>query len=189
MPYIRESWRRDPLSYARSWLEEIAPRHARKKGTTQVGDALEIAENLGPTDLAIIDPPYSDVQYSRFYHVLEAIARTEVEIYGEVSGVGRYPSIEDRPQSEFSLKSKSESAMEDLLQSLAAAGSQALITFPKADCSNGLSGERIAKLAKEYFQVRTKTVNGRFSTLGGNNTTRAARQSSAELIIALKPLP
>ncbi len=189
LPYIRENWGRDPIAYARSWLREIAPRHARKRGATEVADALDVAERLSSTDLVIIDPPYSDVQYSRFYHVLEAIARAD-ESSAEVtiSGVGRYPPFAQRPRSDFSLKSRSEEAIEDLLDALADAGCRAIITFPKALCSNGLSGIQIARLARRQFKVQTKTVKGNFSTLGGNGTTRAARAASAELIISLSPL-
>jgi adenine-specific DNA-methyltransferase len=56
LPYIRENWARDPLAYARTWLTEIAPRHARRKGSTQIADALDVATGLGPGDLVIIDP-------------------------------------------------------------------------------------------------------------------------------------
>ncbi|HWN72396.1 MAG TPA: DNA adenine methylase [Solirubrobacterales bacterium] len=188
IPYIRDFWRRDPLGYARSWLTEIAPRHAKKKGQTEIADALDVVEELKPTDLVIVDPPYSDVQYSRFYHVLEAIARADGAGPGlDVSGVGRYPPFADRPRSDFSLKSRSQAAIEDLLDALADAGCRAIITFPTARCSNGLSGAQIARLAKRQFAVKTKTVKGKFSTLGGNGSTRAARAASAELIISLSP--
>lgn len=188
IPYIRDFWRRDPLAYVRSWLEQIAPRCAQRKGATEVADALDVVETLDASDLVIIDPPYSDVQYSRFYHVLEAIARANSETAPlAVSGVGRYPPASERPRSDFSLKSQSKSAIEDLLDALADVGCRAIITFPAARCSNGLSGAQIARIAKSQFKVQTKTVKGRFSTLGGNGTTRAARTASAELIISLTP--
>lgn len=188
MPYIRDFWRRDPFLYARSWLTEIAPRHARKMGRVEIADALDVVEELKATDLVIIDPPYSDVQYSRFYHVLEAIARAEgTDPALNVSGVGRYPPFADRPRSDFSLKSRSQEAIEALLDALADANCQAIITFPTVRCSNGLSGAEIARLAKRQFAVKTKTVKGKFSTLGGNGSTRAARAASAELIISLSP--
>ncbi|HWC08975.1 MAG TPA: hypothetical protein VG458_07980, partial [Solirubrobacterales bacterium] len=146
-------------------------------------------EDLKSTDLVIIDPPYSDVQYSRFYHVLEAIARADGSGPSpDVSGVGRYPPFGDRPRSDFSLKSRSQAAIENLLDALADAGCQAIITFPTARCSNGLSGAQIARLARRQFAVKTKTVKGKFSTLGGNGATRAARAASAELIISLSPI-
>lgn len=189
LPYIRDFWRRDPLAYARSWLEQIAPRFAQRKGATEVADALDVVETLHASDLVIIDPPYSDVQYSRFYHVLEAIARADSKTAKPaISGVGRYPPAAERPRSDFSLKSQSQAAIEDLLDALADVGCRAIITFPATRCSNGLSGTQIARLSKKQFKVETKTVKGRFSTLGGNGTTRAARTSSAELIISLTPL-
>ncbi len=188
LPFIRDFWRRDPLAYAASWLEGIGPRHAKKMGRAEVADALDIVEELSPTDLVIIDPPYSDVQYSRFYHVLEAIALADgSDSEPKVEGVGRYPSFESRPRSDFSLKSRSREAVADLLDALADVGCSAIITFPKTRCSNGLSGDQIARLARRQFKVRTKTVNGKFSTLGGNGTTRQARATSAELIISLSP--
>lgn len=188
IPYIRDFWRRDPLAYARSWLKQIAPRFAQCRGATEVADALDVVETLQATDLVIIDPPYSDVQYSRFYHVLEAIARADCETARPtVSGVGRYPPASERPRSDFSLKSRSQTAIEDLLDALADIGCRAIITFPASRCSNGLAGAQIARLARKQFKVQTKTVKGRFSTLGGNGTTRAARTSSAELIISLTP--
>lgn len=188
LPYIRDFWRRDPLDYAGSWLADIAPRYAKKKGKTEVADALDVVGRLRESDLVIIDPPYSDVQYSRFYHVLEAIARADASTPTvDVSGIGRYPPFASRPRSDFSLKSRSQAAIEALLDSLAEAGCRAIITFPEARCSNGLSGTQIARLAERRFAVDTKTVNGKFSTLGGNGTTRAARAASAELIISLRP--
>jgi 16S rRNA G966 N2-methylase RsmD len=188
IPYIRDFWQRDPLIYAANWLTQIAPRFAKKKGETEIADALDVVEELEADDLVIIDPPYSAVQYSRFYHVLEAIARADGD-FGNItiSGVGRYPPAAERPRSDFSLKTQSRAAIENLIDALADSGCQAIITFPEARCSNGLSGEQIAQLAKEQFSVETKTVKGRFSTLGGNGTTRAARTSSAEMIISLTP--
>jgi adenine-specific DNA methylase len=143
-----------------------------------------LAKNLKPGDLAIVDPPYSDVQYSRFYHVLETIARGSC---GDVQGRGRYPAVELRPQSRFSKRSESEQAMRDLLGSLSEAGASVIVTFPRDECSNGLSGEVIATMAQENFRVCSKLVTGRFSTLGGDNTTRKARVNSEELILSLRP--
>ncbi len=188
LPYIRQNWARDPLAYARSWLETISPRFAKKKGSAEVADANEVAEGLRATDLVIVDPPYSAVQYSRFYHVLEAIASFGEQMPPEICGAGRYPPLAVRPKSDFSMRTYSRDAIEDLLNSLANVGCQVIITFPAAECSNGLSGSEIATLARRQFQVHTKTVKGRFSTLGGNNSNRAARQSSAEMIITLSAI-
>jgi adenine-specific DNA-methyltransferase len=187
LPYIRESWRRDPLAYARAWLKSTSKRYAKTKGVAKVADANQIAEGLRATDLVIVDPPYSAVQYSRFYHVLEEIASVGEREPHQISGAGRYPPLEERPSSDYSMISRSRDALEDLLETLSEAGCKAIITFPNERCSNGLSGAQIARIARDQFEVKTKSVRGSFSTLGGNNTIRAARHKSRELIISLSP--
>jgi adenine-specific DNA-methyltransferase len=184
LPYIADAWNRNPIAAMREALRRIGLRRATRRGRAIVGDAVQAAKGLRSTDLVIIDPPYSDVQYSRFYHVLETIARGE---HAGVSGVGRYPPWEERPRSAFSVKTESAAAVEELLDILTEIGCRAIITFPAGAASNGVSGSDIFEMAARSFDVEAKTVLGRFSTLGGNNTKRASRAHSAELILSLAP--
>ncbi|QKZ13453.1 hypothetical protein HU175_12735 [Spirosoma sp. KUDC1026] len=80
------------------------------------------------------------MHYSRFYHVLESIARNEMV---DVSGIGRYPAPEKRPKSEFSMKSKSGKALENIFSIIASRKASAIITFPANAASNGLSGAAV----------------------------------------------
>lgn len=184
--YIVESWSRDVTLVVRDILAELAPRHARVAGHTRRADALEVLSDLGPTDLVFVDPPYSAVQYSRFYHVLETLANGHC---GPVSGIGRYPAREHRPQSDFSLISNAQPALTGLLEGLAKTGATVIFTFPRDKCSNGLSGELVRELAETWFSVQVKTkVHGSFSTLGGKQGgSRRARQDSIEYIMLLTP--
>lgn len=184
-PFIGTAWAKDPLDEAQVFLDAFASRFARKRGHAYVGDAVVEASTLTSDDLVILDPPYSAVQYSRFYHVLETVA---AGYEGEVTGAGRYPPLTERPSSDFSLKSQADGALDELLGALSEMGCSVILTFPAADASNGLSGERVKKLARQYFRVLSTKVAGRFSTLGGNNDHRQARHDSEELILALKPL-
>lgn len=186
IPYIAATWNRDPLRKIGEWLTQMAGRHAQQRGRAMVGDALVKAKRLTKNDLVIVDPPYSAVQYSRFYHVLETVAQQRD---APVAGVGRYPPPSARPSSDFSLRTQSQKALTELLDALAAVECRVLLTFPAGESSNGLSGGRVVELARERFKLTTRTVLGRFSTLGGNNTVRASRHSSAEMILALTPKP
>jgi len=181
---IRQAWRRNPFAIAYKELVDICRRAAQKRGEARVDDAVKIAASLKRDDLVFVDPPYSGVQYSRFYHVLETLA---VGKDTSVSGVGRYPPLKDRPQSAFSNKGQSTTAVTTLLEALACAKPIVLFTFPNSKCSNGLSGKIIQEIAQKHFYVQTKTVAGRFSTLGGNNLKRHARLKSEELILTLRP--
>ena len=112
---------------------------------------------------------------------------------GKVSGVGRYPDRALRPKSRFSLVSESNQALEELLAKVSAKGARAILTFPDHQCSNGLSGEDVQRIAKKHFKVIEKAVPSRFSTLGGRGTgdnkvaKRKARHDASELVLLLRP--
>ncbi|MDE2848159.1 MAG: DNA adenine methylase [Gemmatimonadota bacterium] len=182
--YLREAWLRDPFSYVRKALKTLCQIHAKKRGEVRVGDANKIAKDLNPTDVVFVDPPYSSVQYSRFYHVLETIARLSC---GKVDGVGRYPPPEERPNSAYSKKRTSTKVITDLLRTLSTNGCKVVVTFPKDQSSNGLSGDKLHSIACEFYNVTLHSIMSTFSTLGGNRSNRDARKVSSELILILRP--
>ena len=183
-PYLREAWLRDPFFHARRALELLCPLHGRTKGQIKVGDAVRIAAQLTEGDLVFVDPPYSDVHYSRFYHVLETIARGSC---GDVSGTGRYPPPSERPASAFSRKTESSCALVTLLRALADRKCTVAFAFPAGTCSNGLSGDKVIEVAAQWFKIDNYSVQSRFSTMGGNNLHRDARMKSRELILLMRP--
>ena len=184
LPYIRSSWRLNPILLTQSVLEQLALRHARVRGQVLVAAAHEVAADLDERDVVFVDPPYSNVQYSRFYHVLETIARGEC---GPVSGVGRYPPINERPKSDFSLRSRAAGAIRGLLQRLAHRGCRVVLTFPYGNASNGVNGEDLVEIAEEWFSVSVSIVDSSLSTLGGNGQNRLARHHTQELVVAMRP--
>jgi adenine-specific DNA-methyltransferase len=195
--FIKIAWDLDPIKSCATIIKEIAPLHAKIKGRALVADAKELASRLKKGDLVIVDPPYSGVQYSRFYHVLETIARGRC---GPVSGVGRYPVLYERPQSAFSKVGQSLKALEDLVSKLAHKEATVIFTFPKGKCSNGLSGDIVIEVVKKWFDISPSSrihehaVLGNFSTMGGNNKlklknnrVKTSRVKSEELLLLLKP--
>ncbi len=184
-PFILDAWSRDPRQRARQALDLLCPLFAVQQGTTRVGNAVDLALELNDSDLAFVDPPYSGVHYSRFYHVLETLARGSC---GPVSGIGRYPPSAERPASAFSRKTESEPALTRLFAALAKSGCRVVLTFPAGPCSNGLSGDSVCREADALFKtLEKKVVTGRFSTLGGNGHHRDARHASRELVLVLDP--
>lgn len=184
MPYVNASWSRCVFTTCEAAYRELAPRFALKKGQTTVRDANELAASLGSDDVAFVDPPYSAVHYSRFYHVLETVARGHC---GSVEGVGRYPPRSERPASRYSIKSEALKSFRELLEQLGTNRTRTIVTFPQAPTSNGVGGEQLVDLAREWFAVDAKVLASRFSTLGGNNGNRSSRRFSSELIILLTP--
>ncbi len=189
--YLVEAWSKDVIHNTKEILSEIAGQFAMITGKAEVGDANQVAKHLQEDDLVFLDPPYSGVHYSRFYHVIETIARSES---GEVSGEGRYPAPELRPRSSYSVGTESAASMDDLLKTISSKGARAIMTFPDHDCSNGLSGELVRGIARKYFRITKTHVKSRFSTLGGTSDSerkgeggRSARLHAKELMLVLKP--
>lgn len=188
--FVQQAWSKDLVERTANHVRTLAGRFALTHGAAQVMDANGAAKSLKSDDLVFIDPPYSGVHYSRFYHVLETIAIGEC---GEVGGVGRYPDPSRRPWSRYSVKGESTSALKELLETVASKGAKAILTFPDHECSNGLSGDIVRELAGCDFSLSEKVVENKFSTLGGTKSKlssgngRSARQKARELILLLKP--
>lgn len=185
--YLEDAWNREILPRTRSSFSALANQYALQIGSAQVGDANVVASELLEGDLVFLDPPYSGVHYSRFYHVLETIAQGSC---GEVSGVGRYPARELRPRSSYSVSSESSSALDNLLKTISARGARAILTFPDHECSNGLSGDSVREIASRHFRIQETFVKSMFSTLGGTGNgglSRSARRHTNELMLVLRP--
>jgi adenine-specific DNA-methyltransferase len=190
--FLKEAWSRSVVRRTKVVFIRLAESAARKEGRATIVDANLLAKKLRKSDLVFIDPPYSGVHYSRFYHVLESIARGRS---GKVTGAGRYPEERYRPRSRYSLQSEAKGALDNLLKTIAGRGSKIILTFPNHKCSNGLSGKMVCKVARAHFVVNRKTVASRFSTLGGTSDNRrdeggrAARHYASELVLTLTPIP
>jgi adenine-specific DNA methylase len=184
MRFIFEAWSRDPFKYVGKALEEICSIYSKKKSEAKVSEANLLLARLNEGDLVFLDPPYSGVHYSRFYHVLETIARGNCS---KVEGAGRYPNPLERPKSLFSMRSKSIEALDNLLSLISRKKASAILTFPNHECSNGLSGSLVKEISRKYFKVDKEIVKNNFSTLGGNKVKRPARLDTEELILTLEP--
>lgn len=184
LPHIASAWSKDVVKACPHICADISNQSTLRRGRAVVSDARTFAATLGPRTLAFVDPPYSAVQYSRFYHVLETIARGGC---GPVMGTGRYPPTAERPISRYSHKRAAYNELSSLLDLLATRGVEVVMTFPQHECSNGVSGLQLLETARRRFIVDVSAVSNRFSTLGGNNVGRAARRQSYELILDMKP--
>ncbi|WP_244656217.1 MULTISPECIES: DNA adenine methylase [unclassified Rhizobium] len=181
--FLADSWKKSIPHYVTSAFGKINGITAKRIGTAVQQDANELALMLKEGDLAFLDPPYSGVHYSRFYHVLETLVINERV---EVSGSGRYPPPEARPKSKYSMMGTSTDALKRVLSALSEVGANAIITFPAGKASNGLSGDQVKEIAATYYKIKFEKVSGRFSTLGGNSRNRNARAASEELILVLQ---
>jgi adenine-specific DNA-methyltransferase len=83
----------------------------------------------GAAQVVYCDPPYTDDQYSRYYHIWETLVLYD---YPVVTGKGRYRG--GRFTTDFSLASKVEAAFEQLIRDVADIEADLVLSYP----SNGL---------------------------------------------------
>lgn len=144
------------------------------------GDALDLLKQLklkgNVPGVVYADPPYTDDQYSRFYHLLETVILYD---YPEVSGRGLYRS--GRLSSQFSLSTRVSEAFSSLIELTSELGAALVISYP----ANGLlsnSLEAIPELLKDRFPkvLPPVIVDHSHSTLGASKGPH--RQNVTELI-------
>lgn len=192
LKHIDNAWRRDPFVYVARKADSFAGRYALAPGGKAFQqDALAYVKNrISDGSIVFCDPPYSEVQYSRFYHVLEGIARGG---WGNVYGAGRAPLGADRFSSSFSSRRGSTAAFNELFSSLAEKSATVILTFPDHACSNGQSSESLISLAREWFAVSSTKVEVSHSSLGaspvsrGKRGNRVPRRDVKESVLVLTP--
>lgn len=185
LPFIRSAWSRDPFELVWRNVCSLQEKFATYKGNAVTDDANSYAEHLNGNEIVFLDPPYSSVQYSRFYHVLEAVA---LGGYSEVFGAGRMPDAIFRQKSLYSLKSTAHSVLLQLLETLAHNSSCVILTFPYGTASNGINGEELQEEVRKWYRVRLIQSDSVFSSLGGGSKgNRAARAKQSEMLLIMEP--
>jgi adenine-specific DNA-methyltransferase len=152
----------------------------RKNNKTFNQDCLnllpQIARSFPRPSVIYADPPYTDDQYSRYYHLLETLVLYD---YPSVTSAGLYRS--DRFRSPFSIKTQAISSLDKLIGDTAAVGADLVLSYP----TNGLvyeAGGNPDDLLRKYFRKveRCCAVPYSHSTFGASKG--AARASVTEQI-------
>jgi adenine-specific DNA methylase len=127
----------------------------------------------GRPGLVYIDPPYTQVQYSRYYHVLNVLVEYD---YPECSGPGRCPKRDYRFSSRFEYKARAaKRELYDLIGECSAAGYDLVMSYSRSGAVT--IADIIAMLKQRYWTVDVLQANIRHHTQG-----KAAPRSRLETI-------
>ncbi|MDC4783561.1 DNA adenine methylase [Acinetobacter baumannii] len=128
----------------------------------------ELLEKADLESVIYADPPYANVHYSRFYHVLETLVKYD---YPEVKFKGRYR--QDRHQSPFSKKKEAIPAFEKMFTLIKEKNSRMVLSYSDGGV---IDLDTLLTLAKktfgETYKVSIETMeylHSRLGRTGGKN--------------------
>lgn len=140
----------------------------RKKNKVFNDNAVDLLTRLAQEKdvpgVVYLDPPYTDDQYSRYYHLFETLVTYRPH---KTTGIGRYPS--GRFVTPFSHKSTVLEAFDAIIRSAKFCGSDLVISYP----SNGLLSEigehPLALMQKHYPNaICAASISHSHSTFGAS---------------------
>ena len=144
------------------------------------------------------DPPYTRDHYSRFYHVLETIARGDEPGFTTAPGVDR-PSRgiyrKDRHQSPFSIRSQVLDAMSDLFSRARAKDSPVVLSYSPRGSGTAaraatrlLSIDEISACAESYYgSVQVRPISDSTHSQFNRRDLSGEAASDAEVLILMRP--
>ena len=137
--------------------------HYRQSTYKNVCDTLDYKEALrrylSDADLVYVDPPYSFVHYSRFYHALETLVKYD---YPESEFYGRYRT--DRHQSPFCIRAQVSNAFESIIKPVAALRKKLVFSYANTGM---IKLEKLKTLCRDNFEcVQVKTNDYLHATMG-----------------------
>ena len=140
------------------------------------------------------DPPYTRDHYSRFYHVLETIARGDapelatINVHGSTQ-VSNGLYREDRHQSPFCIRSKAPLAFEAMFKELSSAQRNLLLSYSPYDETKKthprvVTMKQLVSLAKQHFRNVDVVSAGKFAHNKLNSAANLLESSDeAELLV------
>lgn len=172
---IKAFWRRsiwDEFKNALTELEQVGTEDWRAGNRVMNSDALDLirGRKLAGTGVVYADPPYTKDQYSRFYHVFEALYRYD---YPAISGEGRAVSAEERFSTGFCHVSQVETSFIALFERVATLGVPLVLSYP----SDGLltaAGSSVEAVARHRMAItHHEQIAHSHSTMGASSGARS----------------
>jgi adenine-specific DNA-methyltransferase len=135
-----------------------------------------LAKSKAEVSVIYADPPYTDDQYSRFYHVLETLCLYD---YPTVTGAGLYRP--GRFQTPFSIKSRASEALNKLIEASARTGADLVLSYPSDGLASQASVDIRGILKKHFKRVEVcRSIPHQHSTFGASKGK--AQEATTELI-------
>ena len=189
---------RDAFAYYAKWLHELKELSPEANHMVVRGDYRTIlADPAVPMGVVYADPPYTRDHYSRYYHVLETMARHDnppistTKIRSRESRLSRGMYRTGRHQSPFSIVSEAPSAFEALAALSSARGVPLLLSYSPF---YGSSRPRVIELDDllsilrgHFSDVRSSWIPGSVHSKLNASARNVAVLHDAEVLVTCLP--
>ncbi len=163
--------RRDVKAVYLDWLQRYASHEVPGAGHAAIrADFREVLQRLaGKYTVVYADPPYTRDHYSRFYHVLETMARRDNPSIARNPGsaeteLSRGLYRDDRHQSPFCIKSQAAGAFRELFQLASDSGANMVLSYSPFESGAHprlMQIDALLALAREFYKsVELESVDG-----------------------------
>jgi adenine-specific DNA-methyltransferase len=148
-------------------LQPVGSAGWRKNNLATRSDSTTLLRDPRYSTLAKVvycDPPYTDDQYSRYYHVWETLVLYD---YPSIAGQGRYRP--NRFTTDFSLASKVERAFRQLITDVATTGADLVVSYPSDGLLHRVGACPFELIREKYPTAKiAKEISHRHSTMGAS---------------------
>ncbi len=148
-------------------LRPVGTRKWREGNFTTRSNATSLlgqTEYKNAAQVVYCDPPYTDDQYSRYYHVWETLVLYD---YPTTSGQGRYRP--GRFTTDFSLVSRVESAFIKLVDDVSQIGADLVLSYPSNGLLHSAGSCPLDIIRSRYPNARIETeISHNHSTMGAS---------------------
>lgn len=176
------------------WLNRYTNCRAPGEGHIAVrADYREALQRFsGQYSVVYADPPYTRDHYSRFYHVLETIARRDNPSIARSPGsaeseLSRGLYRDDRHQSPFCIKSQAPGAFRELFRLSASGGANIVVSYSPFNTGAHprlMQIDSLLGLAREYYSnVELESVNGLNHSKLNHSSLNLEMPAEAEVLL------
>ncbi|MFL9885015.1 DNA adenine methylase [Paraburkholderia agricolaris] len=193
---IERDRRQDSRSIFLQWLERYV------QGTVSERPHLAVREDYrdalkklsGRYSVVYADPPYTRDHYSRFYHVLETIARRDNPAIARSPGAGvddlsRGLYRDDRHQSPFCIKSQCDAAFGDMFQLASQSGANIILSYSPFDETAEahprlMRIDALVAMAEQFYKsVELESVTGVAHSKLNHTSLNFGKPDEAEVLL------
>lgn len=152
----------------------------------------------GKYSVVYADPPYTRDHYSRFYHVLETLARRDNPEVARSPGLAQHELSrglyrDDRHQSPFCIKSQAAGAFRDLFKLASANGANMVVSYSPFESGahpRMMQIDALIKLAREaYCSVELESVDGVSHSKLNHSSLNFDMPPEAEVLLVCRLTP